>query len=469
MLSRLRSLPVLGLSLGMALAVASPLASPLAAQRAGTVDVGLLGRYMVLDSKLDHDPAKGYGARVGVFVLKNLALEFEHTMNYTAPEGTDDETRLRPYILRLALHRPIGESWNSIFALGWIRDRFDPLNADIFEDDGYHALFGLQHRMSDGIGLRFDATLDYLPSPIGETAGNDIDLLHWGVQGGFNFRFGKQPPKDADRDGVSDALDQCPATPMGEMVDARGCVPPKDSDGDGVMDPQDRCADTAAGTRVDASGCAVPVDTDRDGVMDNVDACADTPASVRVDARGCPVDSDGDGVVNTADACPETPAGTKVDGRGCALPQDSDGDLVMDNVDECPETAANLRVDSRGCAIVFPEGEKSLVLDGVTFATGRAMLTPDAMTILDRVAESLVDAKDVNVQVLGHTDNTGSRATNLRLSTQRAEAVRDYLVRKGVPASRLSARGMGPDVPRAPNATAEGRALNRRVELVRAN
>jgi OOP family OmpA-OmpF porin len=186
-----------------------------------------------------------------------------------------------------------------------------------------------------------------------------------------------------------------------------------------------------------------------------------------VDARGCPVDADGDGVVNSADACPETPAGTRVDGRGCALPQDTDGDGVVDPSDDCPDTAADTRVDARGCAIVFPVGETTLVLDGVTFSSGRAELALDAQTILDRVAASLLEAKDVNVEVQGHTDNTGSRAANLRLSTLRAQAVRDYLVRKGVPAERLSARGLGPDVPRAPNTTADGRAVNRRVELKR--
>src|SRR5690606_24985924 len=99
----------------------------------------------------------------------------------------------------------------------------------------------------------------------------------------------------------------------------------------------------------------------------------------------------------------------------------------------------------------------------------RAELTLDAQTILDRVAVSLIEAKEVQVEVQGHTDNTGSRAANLRLSTRRAEAVRDYLVRRGVPAARLTARGLGPDVPRAPNTTAEGRAVNRRVELKRMN
>lgn len=443
------------------------LGSPLAAQRAGTFDIGLFGRYMFLDDQLNHDDARGFGARVGLFILPNLAAEFEHSVSYMDREGDGTESRMRPYYLRLALHRPVGRSWKTIWGLGWVRDRFDPSDAEVFSDDGYQALFGLERKLGDHVGLRFDGIVDYLPSPITEGPGVDIEMTHWSVQAGLNFRIGRQGPKDADRDGVSDALDQCPATPAGSMVDARGCVPPRDSDGDGVMDPSDRCSGTPAGTRVDASGCAVPVDSDRDGVMDNVDACADTPTSTRVDARGCPVDADGDGVVNTADACPETPVGTRVDGRGCALPSDSDGDGVVDPSDNCPNTASGARVDSRGCAIVFEEGKTTLVLDGVTFLTGRAELSPNAMTILDRVAASLVNAKDVRVEVQGHTDNTGSNATNMRLSSRRAEAVRDYLVMKGVDASRLSARGYGPSAPVASNATAEGRTQNRRVELKR--
>lgn len=443
-------------------------ATPLIAQRPGTLDLGVLGRYTIVDDKLNHENAMGVGARIGFFVAPHLALELEHSMNYTSPVNSDLETRLRPSYVRLALHRPIGAQWKSIWALGWVRDRHDPIDRPIFEDDGHHALFGLQRDLGSGAALRFDGTLDYLTSPITEGPGVDITMMHWGIQAGLNFRIGSQEPHDSDKDGVVDLMDACPATPRGAIVDARGCVPPMDSDGDGVMDPNDRCADTPSGTRVDASGCTLPLDSDRDGVMDNVDACPNTPGSTRVDARGCPIDADGDGVVNTADACPDTPPGTAVDGRGCPMPPDSDNDGVVDPSDDCPNTVANTRVDSRGCAIIFEAGETNLVLDGVTFATGRATLTPDAMTILDRVAESLVNAKDVSVEVQGYTDNTGSRALNVRLSGRRADAVRQYLIQKGVPVTRLTARGYGPDSPIQPNATADGRARNRRVELKRA-
>ena len=165
------------------------------------------------------------------------------------------------------------------------------------------------------------------------------------------------------------------------------------------------------------------------------------------------------------DRCPNTPTGTPVNATGC--PRDTDGDGVHDGIDQCPNTAAGTPVDARGCARIFEEGKTTLILDGVTFATGRAELTVDAMTILDGVAASLVESADVNVEIQGHTDVTGSRALNVRLSGQRAESVRLYLIQKGVVATRLTARGYGPDQPVAPNTTTEGRAQNRRVELKR--
>jgi OOP family OmpA-OmpF porin len=89
---------------------------------------------------------------------------------------------------------------------------------------------------------------------------------------------------DSDGDGVVDAMDKCPATPVGTEVDATGCI--KDSDGDGVADAMDKCPGTPAGTTVDYYGCAL--DSDGDGVADALDKCPGTIAGAKVDASGCP-------------------------------------------------------------------------------------------------------------------------------------------------------------------------------------
>jgi outer membrane protein OmpA-like peptidoglycan-associated protein len=261
---------------------------------------------------------------------------------------------------------------------------------------------------------------------------------------------------------VTDNLDRCPNTPAGTPVDATGC--PKDSDGDGVTDLSDKCPNTPAGTAVDASGC--PKDSDGDGVLDAADKCPNTPAGTPVDASGCPRDSDSDGVTDLLDKCPNTPPGVRVDANGC--PFDADGDGVLDNADKCPDTPAGTTVDAVGCPALFGEGA-TLVLEGVYFETGKATLKPESEAVLFRVAQSLRGNPEVTVEIGGHTDNTGSRATNTRLSAARANAVRDFLISRGVDAGRMTAKGYGPDKPVADNKTVAGRAANRRVELTKTN
>lgn len=113
-----------------------------------------------------------------------------------------------------------------------------------------------------------------------------------------------------------------------------------------------------------------------------------------------------------------------------------------------------------------PPAKKKIVLRGVNFDFDRATIRPDAARILDEAVATLKAEPDVEVLVVGHTDSVGSEAYNLKLSRQRAEAVRNYLVRHGIAASRLQVKWMGESQPVASNETAEGRAQNRRVELL---
>lgn len=290
---------------------------------------------------------------------------------------------------------------------------------------------------------------------------------------------------DSDGDGVPDLRDQCPNTPAGAKVDEKGCEP--DADGDGVPDSRDKCPDTRAGAPVDEHGCERSPDSDRDGVPDDVDKCPGTPVGTPVDANGCPrvVDSDGDGVPDAQDQCPGTPAGVKVDARGCPLKggRDSDGDGVPDSRDLCPGTPAGVAVDDHGCPLPSSAGGQedhgagaaarlgsgargeAVVLKGVNFQSGSAKLTPDSYAALDDVAAALQDNPDLKVEIAGHTDASGSAQLNRRLSRQRAEAVRSYLIGKGVKPDRLTAVGYGSSAPVASNDTEEGKRANRRVEL----
>ncbi len=112
-----------------------------------------------------------------------------------------------------------------------------------------------------------------------------------------------------------------------------------------------------------------------------------------------------------------------------------------------------------------PPVEEKIVLRGVNFDFDKADIRPDAAVILDEAASLLNENPGRNVSVGGHTDSVGAEAYNLSLSERRAASVKDYLVGKGVDASRLTTQGYGEANPIASNDTADGRALNRRVEL----
>ena len=121
-----------------------------------------------------------------------------------------------------------------------------------------------------------------------------------------------------------------------------------------------------------------------------------------------------------------------------------------------------------GAEVVRTEEGINLILDEsskVTFEYNKSSLTATAKSNLDKLVEVFNEYPDTNLLIVGHTDNVGSQSYNKPLSEQRAKAVRDYLVSKGISASRLTSAGRGLEEPIADNSTAEGRASNRRVEI----
>ena len=473
-------------------------ALPAHGQRAGTLEIGGFGRYTKFESKLNFDNRFGVGGLLGVFVARNVALEGDVTYVRTKSDG-GAELRHTPIHARLVYNIPVNDNAALLVGAGYVRNLFRASYRET--EDGVGGLLGVRFGLGSLLAARLDATGDYIWEAESRFVPPQLpgiekkkSNIHLGAQAGLSLLLGGKRDGDRDGDGVKNSLDACPDTPAGDAVDQRGCSLPKDADRDGVVDANDRCPNTPAGTMVDANGC--PRDSDRDGVADASDKCPNTPAGTAVDPSGCPRDSDRDGVPDASDKCPNTPAGTAVDATGCTsdadrdgvadaadvcpdtpagtpvdrfgCPRDADGDGVTDDRDQCPATVAGMTVDPKGCPSAFQVGQP-LVLTGVNFQTGKAVLLPASQGILDEVAHSLIDNPDVNVEVGGHTDNVGSEAANLRLSQARADAVREYLVGKGVPAGRVTAKGYGEANPVANNATAAGRAANRRVELNRTN
>jgi OmpA-OmpF porin, OOP family len=275
-----------------------------------------------------------------------------------------------------------------------------------------------------------------------------------GASIGFWLNKGaERKPRDKDKDGVPDKTDGCPdiaGTPA-----TNGCP---DKDSDGVPDPSDKCPDVAGLAKY--KGCPIP-DKDKDGVNDESDACPDVAGVVKY--AGCPVpDKDKDGINDEADACPDK-AGIP-EFNGCPVP-DSDGDGLNDREDKCP-TESGTR-ENNGCPAIKKEivEKVNFAARNIFFGLGSDKLTTSSFSALDEVVTILQNNPGLQLNINGYSDNTGQAAANKTLSQKRADAVKQYLVKKGIAQARLKATGYGPENPVAGNDTEEGRAKNRRVEL----
>lgn len=318
---------------------------------------------------------------------------------------------------------------------------------------------------------------------------------------------------DTDADGVEDKYDQCPDVPG--LKEFNGCP---DTDGDGIRDLDDQCP-TEKGT-VANHGCP---DTDGDGVYDKDDICPDEPG--KPENRGCP-DKDGDGVPDIDDECPDVPGEDRFNGcpdtdfdgipdaidkcptvrglesfQGCP---DSDLDDIPDNLDKCPQVPG-LKIydgcpdsdldgipdpddkcptqfgtkENKGCPLVKEEDKfESAVLakeeqdilktafDNLEFEINSSTIKESSFESLDKLYDLLSEKPDeIKLYISGHTDNTGNPTKNMKLSNDRAESVKKYLVDKGLDPARIITEGFGQTRPVATNNTPQGRQKNRRVEM----
>ena len=184
------------------------------------------------------------------------------------------------------------------------------------------------------------------------------------------------------------------------------------------------------------------------------------------------LDSDGDGCPDKVDKCPHQPEdkdGFKDD--DCCPDPDNDEDGIADKVDKCPNLPEDKDgyQDSDGCPdkykLVVVTQNKIELKQKVYFATARTRILARSFRLLNEVGSALKDNPKIHVRIEGHTDSRGSDAYNLRLSQGRANSVRLYLIRRGIDAARMEAKGYGESNPIASNRTRTGRAQNRRVEF----
>jgi len=264
------------------------------------------------------------------------------------------------------------------------------------------------------------------------------------------------PDLDNDKDGIADTEDKCPdeAEDIDGFEDDNRCPDP-DNDQDGIADVEDQCPDEAGVP--EKQGCPLR-DQDNDGILDEDDKCPTQPEDKDgyMDEDGCPdLDNDGDGIEDTADKCPLEPElknGVE-DEDGCPE-ADTDGDGIIDPVDKCPdkpETYNGVK-DDDGC----PDGKELVkltetevkIFQKVFFDSGKATIQKKSFKLLDTVVTVLKQNPQVTqIQIEGHTDDVGKDEDNLKLSKERAAAVRKYMADKGIAPERLVSEGFGEEKP----------------------
>jgi outer membrane protein OmpA-like peptidoglycan-associated protein len=297
---------------------------------------------------------------------------------------------------------------------------------------------GVNVWFSENIGLTYQATYKH--------AFEDYLDTHFQHTLGLSIKFGGT---DTDGDGIYDKDDACPD--VAGIAEFNGCP---DSDGDGIEDSKDDCPNEAG--IAELNGCP---DSDGDGVADKDDKCPTVAGLKALD--GCP-DADGDGIADGDDKCPNV-AGPAAN-QGCPWP-DTDGDGVLDKDDLCPDVKGT--VANNGCPEVTEAVKKALnaYAKTILFDTGKSSIKSQSAEVLQNIIDILKEYPNAKFNIEGHTDSTGSEANNQKLSESRASSVKDYLVKNGIEAGRLSSKGYGESKPIDSNKTRAGRANNRRVEI----
>jgi outer membrane protein OmpA-like peptidoglycan-associated protein len=432
------------------------------APRGNLWEVGVFGGLLFLSDRADFRgsatvplpkfarPSPEVGLRVAYFPLAFLGLEVEGMGAAARLEGSGNDDGVAVWAARGHLILQVPTSRVTLFALGGggrLGTHSDLSGND--DDPAFHFGGGLKFAVDPKVSLRLDVRDSITAKHPGADTPHHVEGL-----AGVSLVFGRpaEKPADTDRDGVVDLQDQCPVEPG---LPPTGC-PVRDHDADGIADGSDQCPYEPGPA---PSGCPVR-DADGDGVPDATDECANVAG---VAPTGCP-DGDGDGILDRDDKCPEA-QGVAPDG----CPPDSDGDGFVDPKDKCPNEpeTKNGFEDDDGCPDQLPEAVKKYtgVIPGIEFDTGKATVRPTSTRVLDEAATLLNQYPSLRVEIVGHTDNRGPRDLNTRLSLERANSVKAYLVKQGVDADRVLTRGAGPDEPLDDNKTFAGRQKNRRIEF----
>ncbi|MCK5147210.1 OmpA family protein [bacterium] len=291
---------------------------------------------------------------------------------------------------------------------------------------------------------------------------------------GIDGRYGHMLRQILDMSGTGDANNGVISCRIFVGIHFKG---KHDRDNDGILDKYDLDPEHAEDIDGFQDSDGKPdYDNDNDGIPDLMDKAPNQPEDIDgfEDEDGAPdLDNDKDGVPDVYDMAPLL--AEDVDGfqDNDGVPDlDNDKDGIPDIDDPHPnihEDKFLIQVEKEEATVtpVLPDIHHPLILKNVRFESGKALLTTEAELALETTAISLKAYPEVQIEIKGYTDSTGDAMKNLHLSQRRAESVMTYLIDNGIAQSRLKAVGYGEAIPIASNETPEGRALNRRIELIR--
>ncbi len=356
----------------------------------------------------------------GNLVSPSLSFSYKFANGYLLPE----KFFIKPYV-GIGFAYLIGNSKGNSYDL-----KGEPFSHFI-DEVAFTGTIGFKNDITKKISLFAEINTNLATTE--EIDGAAIDMKNdkfGGARIGVFVKLGG--PKDSDKDGVTDDKDECPDTPLGVEVDEVGC--PKDRDKDGIPDYLDDCPDDPGLPQF--NGCP---DRDGDGIMDKIDDCPDLPGIPKY--NGCP-DTDGDGVIDPKDLCPDTQPGITVDEYGC--PIDSDGDGLTDDVDHCPDEYGPM--EYLGCPeppeAVWPTMNQETPPE-VYFETNMYEIDAEAERELNEIMKYMYENPNMNIRLYGTADPRGTKEHNDELSARRVDAVKRYLMRKGIPENRIMVRALG--------------------------
>jgi outer membrane protein OmpA-like peptidoglycan-associated protein len=399
---------------------------PPAAAQTG-IELGAFAQASYWEESIHFDQGSGGGGvRIGFFPVRNLLLEGEGGFVPTEARGGLRVSYI-PLRARLLFNLPVGEHGAFLVGGGYARNEF---RRDIdTHEDGVTGLLGVRLGLPSNTSIRISTSLDYIPSPSIELypagALEPDHNVNWNIQVGLGFLLG--------RAGYSNAPRERPAA-----------VARPDT-----LQMQARRDSIAQARRQDSIRVAQAAQAEQNRVRDSVRVAAEKAQAQQRALR--------DSVRQVA----------QQDSIHAAALRDSL--RLTRNRARMAEIRDSLeRMALRDSLRLMMETRRTrLTLRGVNFELGKAVLLPISRDILEEVARSLVANPTVRVEVAGHTDSTGPRAVNERLSLARAESVKAFLVENGVAGDRMTVQGYASTQPVATNRTASGRAQNRRVELRR--